>query len=97
MHVLSHPKSQCQNEVSIYRTATIASVFTSGVNATAHRKDKPTECLDNAAVYAVANLCLSILTMKFLEDERSEGRSVSNQLLSVYNVCSNVKADGAYS
>ena len=44
----------------------IASVSTNGVNATAHRKDKPAECLEIAAVYAVANLCQSILTIKFL-------------------------------
>jgi len=37
-------------------------------------KEKPAECLGNAAVYAVANLCQSILTVEFLEDERSEGR-----------------------
>ena len=35
------------------------------------------ECLENA----VANLCQSILTIEFLEDKRSKGRSVSNQLL----------------
>ena len=34
----------------------IASVFASGVNATAHWNDKPAECLENAAVYALANL-----------------------------------------
>ena len=39
------------------------------------------ECLENATVYTVANLCQSILTIEFLEDERSEGRLVSNQLL----------------
>jgi len=44
------------------------------------------ECLENAAVYAVANLCQSILTIEFPEDERSEGKSVSNQLLSVCNI-----------
>ena len=43
--------------------------------------NKPVECLENATVYAVANLCQSILTIEFLEDERSEGRLVSNQLL----------------
>jgi len=48
------------------------------------------ECLENAAVYAVANLYQSILTIEFLEDKRSEGRSVSNQLLSVCNVYSYV-------
>ena len=36
-------------------------------SATAHWKDKPAECLENAAVYAVANLCQSILTIEFLE------------------------------
>ena len=43
------------------------------------------ECLENATVYTVANLCQWILTIKFLEDERNEGRLVSNQLLSVCN------------
>ena len=60
---------------------TIASVSVSGVNAIAHWKDKPAECLENAAIYTVANLCQLILSIKFLEDKRSEGRSVSNQLL----------------
>jgi len=41
------------------------------------------EFLENAAVYAVANLCQSTLAIEFLEDERSEGRWVSKQLLSV--------------
>ena len=63
----------------------ITSVFVSGINATTHWKDKPMECLENAIVYAVANLCQSIFTIKFLEDERNEGRLVSNQLLSVCN------------
>jgi len=62
---------------------TITSMFASDVNATAHWKEKSAECLENTAVYAVANLCQSILTTEFLEDERSEGRSASNQLLSV--------------
>ena len=44
----------------------IASV---GVNAIAHWKDKPAECLENTAIYAVANLCL---TIKFLEDKRTK-------------------------
>ena len=52
---------------------TIASMFASDVNATAHWKEKPVECLENTAVYAMANLCQSILTIKFLEDKRSEG------------------------
>ena len=65
---------------------TITSVSAIGVNAIAHWKDKPVECLENAAVYAVAiyavaNLCQLILTIKFLEDKRSEGRSVLNQLV----------------
>jgi len=34
------------------------------------------EVLRNTAVYAVANLCQSILTMKFLEDKKSKGRSL---------------------
>jgi len=51
----------------------IASVSASGVNAIANWKDKPADCLENAAVYAVANLCQSILTIEFLEDKRSEG------------------------
>ena len=59
---------QCKNEASIHRTATefavrIASVFApewhQSATLTAHWKDK-------AAVYAVANLCQSILTIKFL-------------------------------
>ena len=29
-------------------------------------KDTPAECLENAAVYDVANLCQSILTIEFL-------------------------------
>ena len=41
------------------------------------------ECLENAAVYAVANLCQSILTIEFLEDKKSEGRLLSNQPRSV--------------
>ena len=52
----------------------ITSMFVRGVNATAHWKDKPMECLENATVYTVANLCQWILTIKFLEDERNEGR-----------------------
>jgi len=44
------------------------------------------ECLENATVYAVANLCQSILIIEFLEDKRSEGGSVSNQLLLVCNI-----------
>ena len=59
----------------------ITSESASGVNAIAHWKDKPKECLENTAVYAVANLCQLILTTEFLEDKRSEGRSVLNQLL----------------
>ena len=52
----------------------------SDANAIAHWKDKPTECLENAALYAVANLRQSILTIEYLEDKRSEGESISNQL-----------------
>ena len=39
------------------------------------------ECLENIAVYAMANLCQSILTIEFLEDKRSKGQSALNQLL----------------
>jgi len=59
----------------------IASMSASGVNATAHWKDEPVECLENVTVYAVANLCQLILTIEFLEDKRSECRSLLNQLL----------------
>ena len=49
-------------------------------------KGQTREVLGNAAVYAVqVNLCQWILT-EFLEDERSEGRLMLNQLLSVCNV-----------
>ena len=48
------------------------------------------EYLENTAIYFVANLCQSILTIEFLEDKRNEGRSVSNQLLLVCNICSYV-------
>jgi len=48
----------------------IASVSASGVHQQQHIetiwKDKPVEYLENAAVYAVANLCQSILTIEFL-------------------------------
>ena len=47
----------------------------------AHWKDKPAECLENAAVYTVAYLCHAILTIEFLEDKKSEGKSLLNQLL----------------
>jgi len=49
-------------------------------------------------LYAVANLCQLILTIEFLEDERSEGRLVSNQLLSVLGQhLGMVPEEGAYS
>ena len=50
-----------------------------------------------AAIYTVANLCQSISTIQFLEDERSEGRSVSNHFLSV--LCQHIGVapeEGAY-
>ena len=43
----------------------IASVFASGVSATAHWKDTPVECLEHTAVHAVANLCQSIFTTRY--------------------------------
>ena len=76
---------QHQNEANIHRPAEEftddRSVSTSGGSAIAHWKDKPGECLENAAIYAVANLCQLILTIEFVEYKRSEGRSVSNKLL----------------
>ena len=76
---------QRQNEASVHRPAkefaNNRKRAASGINAMAHWKDKPVECLENTAIYAVANLWQSILTIEFLEDKRSEGRSVSNQLL----------------
>ena len=70
---------QRKNEASIHRTAKefavhvrdslVSRPLESGVNQQRQhifRKDKPAECLENAAVYAVANLCQSILTIKFL-------------------------------
>ena len=55
------------------------------------------ECLENAAVYVVANLCQPILTIEFLEEKRSEDRSMSNQLL-LEHECSylNIPEEGAY-
>ena len=76
---------QCQNEASIHRQAKEFADDNKCVcewcQCYSTLKDKPTECLENAAVYVVANLCQSILTIEFPEDKRSEGRSVSNQLL----------------
>ena len=62
---------QCKNETSVRRTAKEFAVNRKCVrewcqSATAHWKDKPAECLENAAVYAVANLCQSILTIEIL-------------------------------
>jgi len=60
----------------------IASVFvTAGVSATAHWKNKPGECLENATVYTVSQHWSQ--GIRVLEDERREGRLVLNQLLSV--------------
>ena len=68
---------QHQNEASVHRPA---KEFTNDRKRVCEWH-QPAECLENAAVYAVANLCQSNLTNEFLEDKRSEGRSVSNQLL----------------
>ena len=68
---------QRQNEASVHRPA---KEFAND-HKRVRKWRQPMECLENAAVYAVANLCQSILTIEFLEDKRSEGRSVSNQLL----------------
>jgi len=61
---------QCKNEASVHRTAKEFTVDRRRVrewcqSATAHWKDNPAECLENTSVYAVANLCQSILTIKF--------------------------------
>jgi len=57
--------------------------------------------LENAAVYAGANLYQSILTIEFLEDKKSEGRSLSTQPRSVFMMflCQHLGAvleEGAY-
>ena len=62
---------QRKNGASVHRTAKEFAVDRWCVrewcqSATAHWKDKPAEYLENAAVYAVANLCQSILTIEFL-------------------------------
>ena len=70
---------QCKNEASVHRTAKgirrrsqacsqVTSILPQIINcnATAHWKDKPVECLENAAIYAVANCCQSILTTRYL-------------------------------
>jgi len=62
---------QRKNKASIHRTVKEFAVDRKHVrewcqSATAHWKDKPAECLENAAVHAVANLYQSILTIKFL-------------------------------
>ena len=63
----------------------IASVFASGVNATA--KDKPAECLENTTVYAVTNLCQLILAIEFLAWGTTELEArADRQLLSVCNI-----------
>jgi len=78
---------QPKNEASVHRPA---KEFTNNQSQAcprvvsmllAHRKDKPAECLENATVYVVAYLCEAILTVEFLEDERSEGKLLLNQLL----------------
>ena len=68
----SNDRTKPTSTHQLRNSPTIASVPTSGVNAIAHWKDKPAECLENAAIYAVANLWQSILTIKFLEDKRSQ-------------------------
>jgi len=93
---------QRQNEASVHRTAKEFADDRKRVSMLQHRKDKPAEYLENAAVCAVANLCQSILTIEFLKDERSEGRYVSNQLVSVCNIvlCQHLgmaPEEGAYS
>jgi len=72
---------KCHNKASIYGPA--KEFADDGVRewCQCYSTLKAAECLENAAVYGVANLCQSILTIEFLEDKRSEGRSVSNQLL----------------
>ena len=47
-------------------SSSVASMFASGVSVKAHWKDTPAEYLENATVYAVANLCLSVLTARYL-------------------------------
>ena len=69
--------SRFPNEASVHRPV---KEFTSDRKCV-REWHQPTECLENTAIYAVANLCQLILTIEFLEDKRSEGRSVSNQLL----------------
>ena len=81
---------QCQNEASVHRLAKEFANNNKRVREWCQcystLKDKPAECLENTAVYTVANLCQSILTIEFLEDKRSEGRSVSNQLTVYVNI-----------
>jgi len=66
-----------QNEASVYRPA---KEFANDCKRVCEWR-QPVECVENATIYAVANLCQSILTIEFLEDKRSKGRSVSNQFL----------------
>jgi len=70
---------QRQNEASVHRPA---KEFANDCKRVREWR-QPAEYLENAAVYAVANLCQSILIVEFLEDKRSEGgsRAVSNQFL----------------
>jgi len=86
--ILSSSRSpwQRKNEASVHRTTKEFAIDRKCVcewcqSATAHWKDKPADCLEKAAVYALANLCQSILAIQFLEDKRNDGRSVSNQPL----------------
>jgi len=73
---------QCQNEASVHRSAKEFADDHKCVREWCQcYKDKPMECLENAAIYAVTNLCQSILTIEFLEEKRSKGRLVLNQLL----------------
>jgi len=71
---------QCQNEASVHRQAKEFADDNKHVRkwCQCYRtlKDKPAECLENATIYVVANLCQLILTIEFLEGKRSEGRSV---------------------
>ena len=85
---------QCQDKASIHRKAKEFADDRKRVHEWCQYystlKGQTRGVLGNATVFAVANLCKSILTIEFLEDERSEGRSMSNQLLSVCNICSYV-------
>jgi len=67
---------QRQNEASVHRPA---KEFTDNRKRVREWSqyystlNKPAECLENAAIYAVANLCQPILTIEFLKERRQIG------------------------